>query len=111
MGVFRIEEIRDKGNETGLKEGGGVEMSIYSAFHIRDARFSLRLEYLPVFVTRARKGPKEEIKPRVEPNRDKGKAAGCTMNTKYDQDVRTKCVIDMFEVERKELRTNQFRFL
>ena len=33
---------RDKHNETGLKEGGGIEMSIYSAFHIRDAR-SLRL--------------------------------------------------------------------
>ena len=25
--VFRIEEIRDKHNETGLKEGGGIEMS------------------------------------------------------------------------------------
>ena len=50
---FRIEEIRDKDNGTGLKEGGGIEMlttvlSItrcslyknvnYSAFHIRDAR-------------------------------------------------------------------------
>ena len=29
---------RDKDNETGLKEEGGIEMSIYSAFHIRDAR-------------------------------------------------------------------------
>ena len=38
LGCFRIEEIRDKDNETGLKEGGGREMSIYSAFHIRDAR-------------------------------------------------------------------------
>ena len=38
MGAFRIEEIRDKDNETGLKEGGGIEMSNYSAFHIRDAR-------------------------------------------------------------------------
>ena len=28
----------DKDNETGLKEEGGIEMSIYSAFHIRDAR-------------------------------------------------------------------------
>ena len=27
LGVFRIEEIRDKNNETGLKEGGGIEMS------------------------------------------------------------------------------------
>ena len=38
FGCFRIEEIRDNDNETGLKEGGGIEMSIYSAFHIRDAR-------------------------------------------------------------------------
>jgi hypothetical protein len=27
LGDFRIEEIRDKDNETGLKEGGGIEMS------------------------------------------------------------------------------------
>ena len=48
MGCFRIEEIRDKDNETGLKEGGGIEMSIYSAFHIRDARSpSLFVFYLP----------------------------------------------------------------
>ena len=32
FGCFRIEEIRDKNTETGLKEGGGIEMSIYSAF-------------------------------------------------------------------------------
>ena len=38
FGCFRIEEIRDKDIETGLKEGGGIEMSIYNAFHIRDAR-------------------------------------------------------------------------
>ena len=38
FGCFRIEGERDKTNETGLKEGGGTEMSIYSAFHIRDAR-------------------------------------------------------------------------
>ena len=31
-----------KHNETGLKEGRGVEMSIYSAFHIRDARSLFR---------------------------------------------------------------------
>ena len=43
MGCFRIEEIRDKDNETGLKEGGGIEMSNYSAFHIRDAPLSLSL--------------------------------------------------------------------
>ena len=29
---------RDQDNETGWKEGRGIEMSIYSAFHIRDAR-------------------------------------------------------------------------
>ena len=34
FGVFlEIEEIRDKYNETDLKEGGVVEMSNYSAFH------------------------------------------------------------------------------
>ena len=27
MGCFRIEEIRDKYNERGLKEGGGIEMA------------------------------------------------------------------------------------
>ena len=27
FGCFRIEEIRDKDNETGLKERGGIEMS------------------------------------------------------------------------------------
>ena len=37
FGCFRIEEIRDKDNETGLKEGGLIEMSNYSA-SIRDAR-------------------------------------------------------------------------
>ena len=41
FGCFRIEEMRDKDYEIGLKEGGGIEMSIYSAFHICDAR-SLR---------------------------------------------------------------------
>ena len=32
FGCFRIEEVRDKDNETGLKEGGGIEIEIYSAF-------------------------------------------------------------------------------
>ena len=41
FGCFRIEEIRDKDNETGLKERGGTEMSTTSAFHIRDARSPL----------------------------------------------------------------------
>jgi len=27
FGCFRIEEIRDQDNETGLKEGGGIEMA------------------------------------------------------------------------------------
>ena len=27
LGGFRIEEIRDNNNETGLKEGGGIEIS------------------------------------------------------------------------------------
>jgi len=27
FGCFKIEEIRDKDNETGLKEEGGIEMS------------------------------------------------------------------------------------
>ena len=33
---------RDKGNKTGLKEGEGIEMSNYSAFHIRDAHALFR---------------------------------------------------------------------
>ena len=46
FGCFRIEEIRDKGNETGLKEGGVIEMSIYSAsIYAMHALF--RFEYLP----------------------------------------------------------------
>ena len=31
LGVLDIEEIRDKENETGLKEEGGIEMSTTSA--------------------------------------------------------------------------------
>ena len=38
FGCFRIEEIRDKDNVTGLKVGGGIEMSTTVLFHIRDAR-------------------------------------------------------------------------
>ena len=35
--VLDIEEIRDKDNATGLKEGGGIEMSNYSAsIHYND---------------------------------------------------------------------------
>ena len=42
FGCFRIEEIRDKDNETGLKEGGGIEMST-TVLHSRAA---LSLKYL-----------------------------------------------------------------
>ena len=41
FGCFRIEEIRDKNNATGLKEGGGIEIST-TVLPLRDAR-SLRL--------------------------------------------------------------------
>ena len=37
FGCFRERGERDKDNETGLKEGGGIEMSIYSAsIHYND---------------------------------------------------------------------------
>ena len=50
LGVLDIEEIRAKDNATGLKEGGVIEMSIYSAFHIRDARSPFAfVYYLPPF--------------------------------------------------------------
>ena len=42
---------RDKDNETGLKEGGGIEMST-TVLPLRDAR-SLRFEYLPLFFRRS----------------------------------------------------------
>ena len=54
LGCFRIEENMTKTNETGLKEGRGVEMSIYSALHIRDCTRSpfafelLTFVYLPL---------------------------------------------------------------
>ena len=37
FGCFRIEEIRDKNNETGLEEGGGIKMST-TVLPLRDAR-------------------------------------------------------------------------
>ena len=37
LGCFRIEEIRDQDNETGLKEGGVIEMST-TVLPLRDAR-------------------------------------------------------------------------
>ena len=37
LGVLDIEEIRDKDNAIGLKEGGGIKMSNYKCFsHIRE---------------------------------------------------------------------------
>ena len=54
LGVLDIEEIRDNDNDTGLKEGGGIEMSNYSAFHIRECtalfRF-LHFTYLDISTT------------------------------------------------------------
>ena len=44
LGVFRIEEIRDKDNETGLKEGRVIKNRNYSA-PLRDAR-SIRFVFL-----------------------------------------------------------------
>ena len=53
--VFRIIEIRGDDNETGLKEGGGIEIEIYSAFpyyamHALSIRFFVF--YLPVNIFR-----------------------------------------------------------
>ena len=39
FGCFRIEETRDKDNGTGLKKGGGIEMST-TVLLLRDARSS-----------------------------------------------------------------------
>ena len=44
FGCFRIKEIRDNDNETGLKEGGGMEMST-TVLHSRCPL--LHFEYLP----------------------------------------------------------------
>ena len=45
FGCFRIEEIRDKDNETGLNEEGGYR-NVNLQCSIRDAR-SFALKYLP----------------------------------------------------------------
>ena len=45
FGCFRTEEIRDNNNETGLKEGGGIEMSIYSAFPYKRCNALFRFLY------------------------------------------------------------------
>ena len=44
FGCFRTEEIRDKDNETGLKEGGVIEMSTTVLRDARSLRFCI---YLP----------------------------------------------------------------
>ena len=46
LGVFRIEGDRDKNNETGLKEGGGIKIETAVLFHIRDCTRSLSLQIL-----------------------------------------------------------------
>ena len=38
MGVLDTKEIRGDGNETGLKEEGGIEIEIYQCLPLRDAR-------------------------------------------------------------------------
>ena len=43
-GVLDIEEIRDKANETGLKEGGGIEM-LTTVLSIYAMHALLRFEY------------------------------------------------------------------
>ena len=47
FGCFRIEEIRDKDNETGLKEGGVIEMSTTVLPYTRCIAL-FRYEYLPL---------------------------------------------------------------
>ena len=49
LGCFKIKEEGSDNNETGLKEGEGIEMSNYSAFHIRDARSPSLLNLLAFF--------------------------------------------------------------
>ena len=50
FGCFRIEEEQEHDNETSLKEGGVIQMSNYSAFHIRDARSLSLLNTHLVFI-------------------------------------------------------------
>ena len=49
LGVFRIEKIRDKDNETGLKEGGRIEIST-TVLSIYAMHRSLSLELLTLTV-------------------------------------------------------------
>jgi hypothetical protein len=51
FGCFRIEETAKKDNETGLIEGGGIEMSIYSCFHYAmHALFAFVFTYQRLFL-------------------------------------------------------------
>ena len=49
FGCFTIEEIRGKDNETGLKKGGGIEMST-TVLSIYAMLALFRFEYLPFAV-------------------------------------------------------------
>ena len=55
LGCFRIEEIRDKNNETGLKEGEGIkiETAVLSIYAIALALF--RFKYLPTRINGRRR--------------------------------------------------------
>ena len=46
FGCFRIDEIRGKDNETGLKEGGGIKI-LTTVLPLRDARSLRFCIYLP----------------------------------------------------------------
>ena len=46
FGCFRIEEIRDKDNEIGLKEGGGIKIKTTTGLPLRDARSFAFVFYL-----------------------------------------------------------------
>ena len=48
FGCFRIEKIRDKDNETDLKEGGGIEMSTTVLSIYAMHRSLSLLYYLPI---------------------------------------------------------------
>ena len=49
FGCFRIEEARGKDSETGLKEGGGIEMST-AVLPLRDARSPSLLYLLTLLI-------------------------------------------------------------
>ena len=47
---FRVEEIRDKDNETSLKEGRNRNVKLQLLFHIRDALALSSLEILTLAI-------------------------------------------------------------